>query len=209
MFFQRDYILRMIEMMGDLMRRIRDLMNDLMRMRMLNDACIRHTGLSLETAEKLTVESLLDLLQPIPRLMMSEILYARAEAVAVQAEEREELFMKSLSLLSSLWEESLLCELRAERLLEMKAVISHCLNAAVLTDCARFLMEADRFADMEDALFQAAEGLPDGADRKELCDLGLAMLEQAAAAKPEALAMARSSREELLESAREWLRRFA
>jgi len=209
MFFQRDYILRMIEMMGDLMRRIRELMNDLMRMRMLNDSCIRHTGISLETAENLTVESLFDLLQPIPRLMMSEILYARAEAIAVQAEERETLFIKSVSLLASLWEESLLCELRADRLLEMKAVIGHRLKAAALLDCARFLMEADRFADMEDALFQAEERLLDDEGRKELRDTGFVMLEAAATAKPEVLALARSSRDELLESAREWRQLFA
>ena len=31
--FQRDYILRMIEMMGDLMRRVKELMDELAQMR--------------------------------------------------------------------------------------------------------------------------------------------------------------------------------
>ena len=37
--FQRDYILRMIEMMGDLMRRVKELMDELARMRLLEEAC--------------------------------------------------------------------------------------------------------------------------------------------------------------------------
>ena len=38
--FQRDYILRMIEMMGDLMRRVKELMDELAQMRLLEERCV-------------------------------------------------------------------------------------------------------------------------------------------------------------------------
>ena len=201
MFFQRDYILRMIEMMGDLMRRIRELMNDLARIKLLDEACRAHTGISLETAEGLTGESLTELLQPMPRLMMSEILFAKAETVAVQAEEREALLYKSLCLLASLWQEGPLCEIRSSRLMAMKEEVLPQLTPSELMDCARFLAEAERFADMEDAIFQAAEAL--GEVQDELRREGTLLLEKAAAAKPDALALAQTTREELLEAAKE------
>ena len=203
MFFQRDYILRMIEMMGDLMRRIQELMGELARMRQLDDACRHHTGIPLETAESLTPQSLEALLQPIPRLMMSEILYTRAEAFSLPTDEKEELLYKSLHLLASLWEEGPLCELRADRLLRLKEEVGFRLDAEELMNCARFFWEAERFADMEDALFQAAELVPNDEERGSLCERGADMLWQAASAKPQAIALARTTREELLAAAGE------
>ena len=49
--FQRDYILRMIEMMGDLMRRVKELMDELARMRLLEEVCRRQCGLPLSALE--------------------------------------------------------------------------------------------------------------------------------------------------------------
>ena len=120
MFFQRDYVLRMIEMMGDFMRRISELLSDLERTKLLDDACQKHTGLSLETAEALSGESLEEMLSPVPRLMMSELLYIRAESTVLTADQQQKLLLKSLHLLSSLFGEGALCELRAQRLLTLK-----------------------------------------------------------------------------------------
>ena len=55
--FQRDYILRMIEMMGDLMRRVKELMDELARMRLLEEACRRQCGLPLSALETLSTEA--------------------------------------------------------------------------------------------------------------------------------------------------------
>lgn len=203
MFFQRDYILRMIEMMGDLMRRIREMMNDLMRMKLLDDVCRRQTGIPLETAEGLTSESLRELLQPMPRLMMSEILYTKAETFTLPLEEREALLHKSLHLLASLWEEGPLCELRSARLLEMKEQIRPMLTSGELMDCARFFMEAEEYSLMEDALFQAAEALPEGTSPQALTEEAIGMLTESAEASGEALIFAHTTREELLSSAAE------
>ena len=203
MFFQKDYILRMIEMMGDLMRRIRELMNELARLKLLDDTCRKHTGMSLDVAEELTRESLCSLLQPMPRLVMSEILYAKAQTITLAEDEKEALLHKSLHLLSSLWAEGPLCEVRAERLLEMKACVYPLLDSGELLACARFFAEAEYFSDMEDAIFQAAESLPAGELFTEACREGIALLETASRAKPDALALARTSSGELLSSAQE------
>lgn len=78
--FQHDYILRMIEMMGDLMRRVKELMDELSQMRLMDEACRRHCGLPMGALEALSAESLVELLAPTPRLFASELLYTRAEA---------------------------------------------------------------------------------------------------------------------------------
>ncbi len=206
MFFQRDYILRMIEMMGDLMRRIKELMSGLSRLNLLDEACRTHCGLPLDTAEKLTIPSLHELLQPMPRLFMSEILYIKATTLSLLPTEQEALLHKSLHLLASLWEEGPLCELRADRLLEMKERVRPLLSSPELMDCARFFQEAERYDLMEDALFQAvekalAEGEPGLAQAQ--AETGAAMLALSATAATQALIFAHTSGEELLSSATE------
>ena len=100
--FQRDYILRMIEMMGDLMRRVKELMDELSQMRLLEEACRRRCGLPLSALETLTTESLTELLSPTPRLFASELLYLRATALPAPWEEGRMLRLKSLRLLLTL-----------------------------------------------------------------------------------------------------------
>ena len=73
--FQRDYILRMIEMMGDLMRRVKELMDELAQMRLLDGASRKRCGLPLSALETLSAESLTELLSPAPRLFASELIY--------------------------------------------------------------------------------------------------------------------------------------
>ena len=201
MFFQRDYVLRMIEMMGDFMRRISELLSDLERTKLLDDACQKHTGLSLETAEALSGESLEEMLSPVPRLMMSELLYIRAESTVLTADQQQKLLLKSLHLLSSLFGEGALCELRAQRLLTLKKELWPYLREKEFLNCARFFQEAELYADMEDALFQAVDLFPKSPQRKELIQEGLGLLQRAADASTEALLLAHTSREELLESA--------
>ncbi|MCL1854153.1 MAG: DUF6483 family protein [Clostridia bacterium] len=203
MYFQKDYILRMIEMMGDLMRRIQELLSDAQRMKLLEDACRTHCGISLETAEDLTVDSLIRLLPPVPRLMVSEILYIKADSFILLQEEKEALLHKSLHLLATLWEEGPLCEIRADRLAAMKNTLLPRLSPAELMNIARFMEEAERYGDMEDAIFQGLEGLPPGLERENLAREGANMLLQASGASGEALAYAHCTREELQASAEE------
>lgn len=111
--FQRDYILRMIEMMGDLMRRVKELMDELAQMRLLEEACRRQCGQPLSALETLSAASLTEMLSPTPRLFASELIYLRAMASPDLWEEGRMLRLKSLRLLLTLAEEGPLCELRA------------------------------------------------------------------------------------------------
>lgn len=157
MFFQKDYVLRMIEMMGDFMRRIGELLDDLHRLRLLDDACRQHCGMDITAARKLSVESLIELLAPQPRLMMAEILYIQAMQTSLKEEEREQLLYRSARLLLSLRGESLLCELRYERLCECLEKTQELLTARDKMDAAAFFMQADQFGKGEDLLYEALD----------------------------------------------------
>ena len=151
--FQRDYILRMIEMMGDLMRRVKELMDELAQMRLLEEACRRQCGLPLSALETLSAASLTEMLSPTPRLFASELLYLRAMASPDLWEEGRMLRLKSLRLLLTLAEEGPLCELRAPRVQALKVELMDLLLPEDLMACAVFLGQGGAYADMEDALF--------------------------------------------------------
>jgi len=157
-FFQKDYVLRMIEMMGDLMRRVGEMLNDLERFRLLSDACREHCGMDLKAAEKLSLESLIELLSPHPRWVMSEIFYIQAMKTSLAPEERELLLYRSVRLLLSLKSDSLLCELRSEKLRECLREAKHLLTSRDQMDSAAFFIQAEQFDHGEDALFTALNG---------------------------------------------------
>lgn len=158
--FQRDYILRMIEMMGDLMRRVKELMDELAQMRLLEEACRRQCGLPLSALETLSTESLTEMLSPTPRLFASELIYLRATASPSLWEEGRMLRLKSLRLLLTLAQEGPLCELRAARVQALKLELMDLLLPEDLMACAAFLRQGGAYADMEDALFEAAGAVP-------------------------------------------------
>ena len=202
--FQRDYILRMIEMMGDIARKVAQLMEELEYLHQLDDASRLHCGMPLKALEDLSHESLLDMMAPEPRLYASELLYLRAMERSVQWEYRDRLMLKSLRLLSSLTEESLLCELRAPRLKELKAAVLPLMSAQDLLQCARFFCEGDCYDEMEDALFQGVEVAQDEKSRRQLIEEGCYLLRQASLNAPDnALAFCRMTREELIQAAEE------
>lgn len=157
MFFQKDYVLRMIEMMGDFMRRIGEMLDDMHRLRLLDDACREHCGMDLEAAGKLSVESIIDLLAPQPRLMMAEILYIQALQTSMPEETREQLMYRCSRLLLSLREESLLCELRWERLNACITDVGPLFTPRDRMDAAAFLIQAEQFGLGEDQLYESLD----------------------------------------------------
>ena len=206
--FQRDYILRMIEMMGDLMRRVKELMDELSQMRLLEEVCRRQCGLPLSALETLSTESLTELLSPTPRLFASELLYLRAMGLPAPGEEGRMLRLKSLRLLLTLEEEGPLCELRAPRVQALKLELADLLLPEDLMDCAAFLRQGGAYADMEDALFEAAERCSPQ-ERAACVRKGVCMLREAARAPAQDLAFGRTSAHELRLSARELEERWA
>lgn len=200
--FERDYILRLIHMLGELMRRIAEKLDDRERRRMLDDACHTFCGMSLTAGEALTAESLAALLAPLPRLWMSELLADKARVCELAPGEAEELNLKALRLLASLHAETQLCDLRAPRLIELKQAAFAWLTADDLMDCARFFSQAERYDEMEDALFQAL-ALETGEARERDRQEAIRLLRQAARADARTLILCRMTAEELRASAHE------
>jgi hypothetical protein len=201
--FERDYILRMIQMMGDFMRRIAEKMDDFERGRMLDEESRRLCGVPFAAGESMDGESLIGLLPPVPRMMMSELLFIKARTASDLAwGEGDALMLKSLRLLSSLHGEPRLCELRAGRLIELKEAVLSSLTAGDLMDCARFFAQAERYDAMEDALFQARDGLA-GEARAAAAAEGAELLRRAAKAPERTLALCGMTGRELREAARE------
>lgn len=199
MFFERDYILRMIQMMGDLMRRIAELLSDLQRMKLLEDACLRYCGLSLRAAEALSDESLLSLLDAEPRFVLSELCYLHAAYTTCEDDEAEALLCRSLRLLCSLREEGELCEQRAARLEELKEQTLPLLTADDLLACGQFFANGERYDLMEDALFQAIERAEPSRQAALLTE-ALPLMERACAASEQVLALCGLTRAEAAES---------
>ena len=200
--FEKDYILRLIQMLGDLMRRVASLLDDRERNRMLDGACREWCGMALEAGERLAPEALCDLLAPEPRLVMAELLAGKADALTLPAEAAEDLRLRAVRLMASLHAEGNICQARAGRLTTLKTQTLESLTAADLMDCARFFAQGERFDEMEDALFQALErgsGETREADRVE----AVAMLRRAAKANEHALALCNMTGQELRESAYE------
>lgn len=204
--FQRDYILRMIEMMGDLARRVAELMEQLEYLHLLDKESRLNCGMPLRALEELSEASLMEMLAPEPLLYASEILYLRGREPNIQWDERDRILLKSLRLLASLTEESILCELRASRLKECKAAVLPLLTTDDLLQCARFFSEAGCFDEMEDALFQGLERIADPAQAMATAEEGRRLLLAAAQAPRETLAYCRMTEQELLEAAGELLR---
>ncbi|MBE5802069.1 MAG: hypothetical protein E7319_07250 [Clostridiales bacterium] len=205
--FQRDYILRMIEMMGDLARRVAELMEQLEYLHQLDDASRLHCGLPLNALESLSADSLKDMLGPESRLYASELLYLRAVEGRAVWEERQDFLLKSLRLLASLEEESILCEIRAPRMKELKAECLPMLTGEDFLACARFYEEAELYDEMEDALFQAVEGTAEASERALRVRLGCGMLEKASRAGEKALTLCGMTAQELMDAAQD-LRRM-
>lgn len=199
MFFRRDYILRMIDMMGDFFRRIGDMLDRLEKVKRLNDECLQKCGMTLEAAQRLEPETLCEMLSDTPRLLMSELMYIKAETACDTQEEQESLLIASTVLLASLWEESLLCELRADRLAELTERIFAYLTPAEFLLCANFFEQAESYADMEDMLFEAAERA-EPEEARAYAQTALEKMQKALSAPPEALILSGMTPSELRDS---------
>jgi len=200
--YQRDYILRLIHMLGELMRGIAKKLDDRERIQLLNAACREHCGMPLSTVEALSVESLLSLLPPLPRMVAGELLAGKAETCDLPYGEAEALQYRALRLLSSLYAEATVCQLRARKLIDLKQAVLPRLTAADLMDCARFFSQAEQYDEMEDALFEALP-LENGEARERDRAEGAAMLRRAARATEKALAFCNMTAGELRLSAHE------
>lgn len=176
MAFQRDYILRMIEMMGDFLRRLGDMIDEKERLHELDALCREHCGLPLDTARNLTDESLRELLTPQARFVLSEIMYLRARALIAKDEQEQADLLKSARLLLTMTDDISLCAERAERLKELLAACQDALLPDDYINAARFFMTGEHYDDCEDAIFMAADAAGSADDRHYCILQGLALL---------------------------------
>ena len=161
MAFQRDYVLRLIEMMGEFFRRLGDMLDEKEQARALDDACREQCGFSMEAACSLSMETIEDLLPPQGILILSELTYMRARIIARDEEKKGALFLRALRLLSALSGEEALCVERSARLKELMDACQDDLTAEDYLRCARFFMAGEHFDHGEDALFLAVEAAED------------------------------------------------
>lgn len=157
MYFQSDYILRMIEMMGDFFKRLLENLDEVLKEKDLDLFMRKQCGIDLKTADSLSVDSLLALLPDNPRFVLSETLFIRANAFTLDDEDRNLCLYKACRLLLSVGHENLLCELRKDRLLSLYNDIYGLLTPEDLLETFRFLMLADDMDKAEDVLFDAIE----------------------------------------------------
>lgn len=156
MAFQRDYVLRLIERMGEFFRRLSEMADDAEKKKKLDSACRDQCGLSLDAALKLNEETLSRLLPPQGVMMLSEMAYLRAKLE--KDEEKESAFhLLTIRLLSSLYKEEVLCAVRANRLRELMDACAPLLSPDDYMRCARFFMAGEYYAHGEDAVFLAVE----------------------------------------------------
>ena len=167
--FQRDYVLRMIEMMGDFLRRVKELINDLSRMDLMDQMCRENCGMPLNAARALSAESLNELLPAPSRLWLAEIWHAQANYTNVGIEEKNELLYRSFQLLLSMGEgQEAACEARGERLHKLLKELDERLTSRDLMEAAAFLARGAFFGWAEDAAFEAVLTAPLGR-RREWC----------------------------------------
>ena len=160
--FQRDYVLRMIEMMGDFLRRVKELINDLSRMDLMNQMCRKNCGMPLNAARALSTDSLNELLPAPSRLWLSEIWYAQANYTKEGIEEKKELLYRCFTLLLSMGEgQEAACEARGERLNELLKELDERLTSREWMEAAAFLIRGGAYGWAEDAAFEAVLTAPE------------------------------------------------
>ncbi len=155
--FQDDYILRMIEMMGDMMRKLGEMLDEREQAAELSKISEEYCGMPLTAALAVSDETLLSLTTPRARFIMSEILYVRAAcAVRMDEDEKTALYARAMRLLCSLSGEPALARGRWTRLEDLTDLCEP--SPGEWLACAAFYRAAERYDRMEDAAFHAAEG---------------------------------------------------
>ncbi len=159
MYFQRDYILRMIEMVGDLLRRIRDGLQNLITKAELDKISGQACGMPLSLLESADPETLRDILDEPRRYLAAQLLIAQAALESPSAPDDEALLparMQALSLLSSLKE----ADFAPSAASEAARILPYVLDSApvaLLMEAATLLEAGGAYAPAEDALYAALD----------------------------------------------------
>ena len=193
MYFQRDYILRMIEMIGEIAGRILDEAREEDARAELDEISRKTSGMPLKMLKTADVATLETLLSPEQRYLCAELLLigAQVDARTQPDETINPARAQALSLLATLQTQDYLPRACDRAHAAMEEMLDF-LTPAELTALAALFERGGRFAAAEDALW-AAE------DRKALAAFYRRML----AMDDAALCAGNLPREEILEAMRE------
>ncbi len=166
MYFQKDYVLRMIEMMGDLLRRIRQMISEAEARETLDEVAQKGCGLPLTMLRTTDPDALRDLLSDAQRFLAAELLMIDAE-VALRTKPDEEVapvWAQALAVYATLTEFDYAAPAadRAARLLNERLSV---LAVPALLAAADLCERAGLFGAAEDALFAALPEDPEAANR--------------------------------------------
>lgn len=168
MYFQKDYVLRMIEMTGELIRRICSIARDADAREELSEVCQRACGLPLSMLRTGDPKSLCDLLDEPQRFLAAELLLIDVE-IDKRTQTEDQLLptrVQALRLLASLREPDYLppaCD-KASALLSLT---QDALPGDLLLSLADLCERGGQFGAAEDAYFAALEVSPDAWYRLE------------------------------------------
>lgn len=161
MYFQRDYVLRMIEMMGEFIGRILSIANEKVAMDELDEVAQKGCGLPMEMLRTGDADMLRDLLDEPQRFLAAELLLINIEIEKRSKTEEELLPLKiqALSLLSSLRDPDYLLPAsdRSARLVRENLAA---LPLDTLLEAAALFEVGGNYALAEDALYAATEIIP-------------------------------------------------
>ena len=156
MYFEKDYILRLIDMMADFFRGLMEKADRADREKALDAFCRERCGMPLDAARAMEYRTLEELLNEHARFYLSEALYMDARLLP-EGEKKDISLLLALRLLSRLSQDDALAAARADRLRELTQLTKDSLAAEDYAACAEFFLYGGRFADMEDMIFLAAE----------------------------------------------------
>lgn len=156
MFYQKDYVLRMIEMLGDLMRRIKSIIKDSVATTELDQVARRACGLPLEALRTWDAHLLRDTLEEPQRYLAAGLLLIDIE---VQARTKTDdallpVYIQALALFASLREVDYMLPAAHQSAAIVRMHLAS-LPAATLLASAALFEAAGQFDAAEDALFTA------------------------------------------------------
>lgn len=162
MYFQRDYVLRMIEMIGELFRRILATVDDVDAIKELDEIANKACGLPLAMLRGGDAAMLADTLEEPQRFLAAELL-----RIATRIDSRTQtddallpLYAQTIAILSGLRDPDYAIPAADRVALILRERLTD-LPTDSLLRAAALLEHAGLYADAEDALFAAMEHTPD------------------------------------------------
>ena len=193
MFFEKDYILRVIEQIGEFFRRLTELASRADQRAALDRFCRERCLCTLDGARALDTGTAAELMNETTRFLLSEVLYLDGMLLRAD-EEKTRSYLKALRLLSGLSGDGPLCMERSPRLKELAGLCRDEMTGEDDLACASFFMNGGRYDAMEDMIFFGAECEGNTKDR---IARGLDMMYNARVMPDETLILGGLPREEL------------